>query len=204
MLYYQQESQKVLADLKATQTGLTNEEVKKRQEKYGLNKLEEKQKISPWKIFFAQFKSALIVILLAATGISAAIGEAVDALVILIIVILNAVFGFIQEYKAEKAIEWLKNMMNPKSKVIRNGKKIEIDSSELTIGDILVIEEGDNIAADGRLLQVVNLGVLEASLTGESLPVRKSTEIVEQKVVLGDQKIWSFLELPWQEDVDLL
>ncbi|NOZ44364.1 MAG: hypothetical protein GXP45_04460 [bacterium] len=103
--------------------------------------------------------------MIAATIVSALLGELVDAIVILIIVVLNAIFGFIQEYKAEKSIESLKQMMNPKSKVLRNGKEQEIDSRELTIGDVLILEEGDHIPADGRLIQVVNLEIMEASLT---------------------------------------
>lgn len=141
MLYYQQSLETVLATLSSKENGLSSQEARERQKKYGPNKLKEKKKISPMQIFMQQFKSALIVILIVATLVSALIGEVVDALVILIIVVINAVFGFVQEYKAEKAIESLKDMMNPKSKVLRNGKKLEIDSSEITIGDILVIEE---------------------------------------------------------------
>ena len=188
MQYYKSDYDGVLEILKSHKKGLSNNEVTKRQEKYGQNKLKEKKRISPWQIFLAQFKSALILILLAATVVSAVIGEIIDAVVILIIVVLNAVFGFVQEYKAEKAIESLKNMMNPKSKVLRNGKKIQIDSSELTIGDVLLIEEWDKIAADGRLLQAINLEILEASLTGESLPVKKHTDAIAKEAVLWDQK----------------
>ena len=124
MLYYQSTTKDVFQKLKTSKDGLSNKEVLKRQKKYGLNKLEEKNKVSPWKIFFDQFKSTLIVILVVATIVSALVGEAMDAIVIMIIVVLNAIFGFVQEYKAEKAIESLRNMMNPKAKVLRNGKKV--------------------------------------------------------------------------------
>lgn len=188
MQYYKESTTSTLANIKSTKKWLTLSEVKKRQSKYGLNTLKAKKQTSAFQIFLNQFKSTLIWILLAATLVSALIWEVVDSIVILIIVVLNAIFGFIQEYKADKDIESLKQMMNPKSTVIRNNKKIEIDSNELTIWDILVIEKWNHIAADGRLIEVVNLEVLEASLTGESLPVQKHTNMITKKAVLGDQK----------------
>jgi len=187
MLYYHESVKKVLSELKTDPKGLQEEEVLNRQAQYGKNQIKAKKQVSPWKIFLNQFKSALIIILIVATIVSALIGEMVDSIVIMIIVILNAVFGFVQEYKAEKAIESLKKMMNPHSKVIRNGKKILIDSSQLTVGDILVLEEGDKIAADARLIEVVNLEIAEATLTGESLPVKKHIEAIEEEIVLADQ-----------------
>jgi len=187
-MYYKKTIEETIKTLKTREEGLNNDEVKTRQEKYWANKLESKKKISPIQIFLNQFKSTLILILIIATIISAVIGEHVDAIVIMVIVILNSIFGFIQEYKAEKAIESLKKMMNPKSKVIRNWEKILINSSELTVWDILVIEEWDKISADARLILAVNLEVAEAALTWESLPVRKFTDKIEGKTILGDQK----------------
>jgi Ca2+-transporting ATPase len=132
---------------------------------YGPNILQAKQKISPWMILLSQFKSPLIVILMIATAISMSVGHMVDGMIVLIIVVLNAVFGFVQEYKAEKSMESLKKMMSLRSKVVRDGSQMLIDSAEVVPGDIIVIEEGDKIPADGYLLLESNLETAEAVLT---------------------------------------
>ena len=186
---YQQSFKAIIQKLKSNEkSGFNQKEIWDRRKKYGFNKLEEKGKKSTFLLFLDQFKSALIVILIVATIVSAVIGERIDASVILVIVILNAVFWFIQEYKAEKALESLKQMMSLHSKVIRNGKKIEIDSSEVLPWDILVIEEWDKISADARLIQSINLQCQESALTGESLPVSKHIDAIKKESALWDQK----------------
>jgi P-type Ca2+ transporter type 2C len=189
MLPYQQSTSQTLKDLDVTsEHGLDVKQVRERQRKYGPNQLDEGERISPWKIFFEQFKSVLVIILIIATIVSAVLGEWIDASVIMVIVILNAVMGFIQEYNAEKSIEALKKMTKVKAKVLRDGKQHIIDACEVTIGDILVLETGDKIAADARVIQEINLEAQEAVLTGESLPVAKQIENIDEDCVLGDQK----------------
>lgn len=188
MHYYQLSRDALFERLKTTSYGLTSAEAEARLLQYGPNVLEEKHKTSPWSILFAQFKSPLIIILMIATAISMAIGHIVDGIIVLIIVVLNALFGFVQEYKAEKSMESLKKMMSLKSKVVRNNGQIIVDSTLLVPGDLVVIEEWDKIPADGYLIYESNLYTAEAALTGESLPIKKNLSVIDHDVVLGDQK----------------
>jgi len=192
MVYYQKEVGEVFKELKTSQNGLSDAEAKKRLEKYGLNKIKEGKKISRLAIFLNQFKSFLIIILLIATVISFFLGEIIDAAVILVIVIFNAVFGFIQEYKAEKSIEALKKLTALKTIVIRNDKEKEIPSEEVVPGDIIVIDTGTKIPADARLIEAIELEIQEASLTGESVPSQKDISLLKGKIPLGDQKNIAF------------
>jgi P-type Ca2+ transporter type 2C len=178
----------VFKALNTTESGLSKIQVEARRKQYGPNKLKEGKKVSPLVIFFRQFNSLIVYILIAATLISLFVGEVVDSIVILLILIANAIFGFIQEYKAEKAIDALKKLSSLKAKVIRSGKIVEVDAVELVPGDILVLEEGDKIPADARLFEIVKMKVEEASLTGESLPTTKQIASVKSDAVLGDQK----------------
>lgn len=159
--------------------GLAEEEAKKRNLKFGLNELVEKEKPGPIRLFLGQFKEILIIILIFAAIAAYYVGDAIDAVVILIVVIINAVVGFIQEYRAEKAMEKLKGLISNEAVVIRDGKKQKIPAKNLTPGDIVVIEEGDNIPADLRLIKSFDLRVDESALTGESLPAKKHFEIVD-------------------------
>ena len=167
---------------------LKKSQVKKKQEEYGLNILVHENKINPWRVFFDQFKSFLILILIIAAGISFFVWEAIDAIVIMLIVVLNSVLWFVQEYRAEKSIESLKKMASSKSRVLRNGKEILIDSKELVVWDIIFFEAGDKIWADARIIQAVSLETAEAALTWESLPVDKNTDLIKKDVVIWDQK----------------
>ena len=185
-MYYQEKVSDVLKNLNTSKKGLSTFEFKKRLKKYGSNELKSRSKISVLKLFFAQLKSFIIYVLIVAALVSFSFGEIVDGSVIITIVILNTLIGFFQEYKAEKAIEKLKELSNPKSIVVRNGKKVEIDSRDLVPGDIVVIREGDFISADCRLIEVNSLKVDESTLTGESLPVEKSVDVVAKKVIVGD------------------
>ncbi|HEX3013715.1 MAG TPA: calcium-transporting P-type ATPase, PMR1-type [Methanobacterium sp.] len=159
--------------------GLRDAEAKKRNLKFGLNELVEKEKPGPIRLFLGQFKEILIVILIFAAIAAYYVGDTIDAIVILIVVVINAVVGFIQEYRAEKAMEKLKGLISNEAVVIRDGKKQKIPAKNLTPGDIVVIEEGDNIPADLRLIKSFDLRVDESSLTGESLPAKKHYETVD-------------------------
>ncbi len=156
--------------------------------KYGNNELVSKKTISPLKIFLEQFNNILIWIMAGAVIISAIVGEYIDSMAILVILILNAILGFLQEYSAEKAIESLKKLAALKCKVIRDGVEQEIEAKYVVPGDILVIEEGAKIAADARLIENYSLGVQEAPLTGESTPIAKKVEPIPAKTELADRK----------------
>jgi len=168
--------------------GLTPDEVSLRQGKFGYNELKKEEKVSPLALFLNQFKNLLIIILLIAIVLSFAVGEVLDAAMIGAIVILSALLGFIQEYKAEQALETLKKMLSPTITVLRNGKEEETPSRNLVPGDIMLLEAGDKIPADARLLEVRSLNCDEAALTGESVPVRKATSALPQDIPVSDRK----------------
>ncbi|PIN75770.1 calcium-translocating P-type ATPase, SERCA-type [Candidatus Woesearchaeota archaeon CG10_big_fil_rev_8_21_14_0_10_36_11] len=178
----------VLEELKATEKGLTNHEAEQRLHQYGLNELKAEEGTSPWKILLQQFISPLVWILVVAMGISFFLGEIIDGIVIAVIIVLNAVLGFVQEYRAEKAIEALRKMASPKAKVFRAGKEQSIDSKYLVPGDIILLETGDKVPADARLIEIHTLETQEAPLTGESQPVTKDLALVKEKTPLADRK----------------
>ncbi|MFH1455638.1 MAG: cation-translocating P-type ATPase [archaeon] len=178
----------VFKSLSSSEKGLSEKQVSQRLEKYGKNLFRKEKTISPFIIFLKQFTDLLVIILIVAMVIAFLLGEIVDAVIIGVILVLNATFAFVQEYKAEKAIQLLKKMAPHKAKVRRNGKIIEIDASEVVPGDILILESGDKIAADARLIKCVSLYVDEASLTGESVPVAKKIDILPNKTILADRK----------------
>lgn len=183
-----------LSSLQTKETGLTSQEAKARLDKFGPNRLEEKRKTPAWLLFLSQFKSFLIILLIVASGISAVIGEYIEAVAIIVVVILAGVLGFVQEYKAEKALEALKKMAALKSTVIRDAKEQEIPAEDLVVGDIILLKVGDKIPADGRLIEAVSMKTDEASLTGESLTVDKTAEVIlEKEVPLGDRKNMVFM-----------
>ncbi|MDL1971389.1 MAG: HAD-IC family P-type ATPase [Candidatus Desulfofervidaceae bacterium] len=183
----------VLKRLKTDIQGLTEEEVQKRLAQYGENKLEKKKRVTPWQIFFNQFKSVLIAILFAATLASFAIGEITDAFTILAIIILNAILGFTQEYKAEKALEALKKMLALKAKVVRAGVPVSIDTHLIVPGDIVILEIGEKVPADIYLLEVESLQIDESALTGESVPVSKETKVLAEDTPLAERKNMAFM-----------
>ena len=161
--------------------GLNEEEVKKRQKEDGFNELEEKKKKSLFVKFLEQFKDFMIIILIIAAIISGVVGQMqgegfTDSIIILIVVILNAVIGVVQESKAEKSLEALKKMSSYSAKVVRNGKVIVVPSRELVKGDIVVVDTGDYVPADIRIVESANLKSQESSLTGESVPVEKNSD----------------------------
>ncbi len=168
--------------------GLTEEEVKSRIEKYGYNELKKEEKISPFTLFINQFKNILIIILVVAIVLSALVGEVVDAAIIAVIVVFCAVLGFIQEYRAERALEALKKMLSPTITALRGGKEEEVPSKGLVPGDILLLEAGDKIPADARLIENHSLRCDEAPLTGESVPVGKDIKPLPENVRVNDRR----------------
>ncbi len=188
MNYHSTDIKEVFNYLKTNEQGLTNEEAKQRLQKYGKNVLIEEHKIQPLKIFLLQFQNSIVWILIAAMIISGIAKEWTDFWVIGAIVILNSIMGFIQEYKAERAIEALKKTLSPKAKIIRNGTEMQINAEELVPGDILVLETGDKITADARIIQIRNLETQEASLTGESSPIIKENKILNEETPIADRK----------------
>ncbi len=168
--------------------GLTEDEVKRRIEKYGYNELKKEEQVSPFALFVNQFKNILIIILLIATALSALVGEIFDAGLILVIVVFCAVLGFIQEYRAERALEALKKMLSPTITALRGGKEEEVSSKELVPGDVLLLEAGDKIPADARLVENHSLRCDEAPLTGESVPVGKDVKPLPENVRLNDRR----------------
>jgi len=179
----------VLKELDTDQhKGLSEDEVKRRLEKYGYNELKKEEKVSPFTLFVNQFKNILIVILIIAIVLSALVGEVVDAIIIAVIVVFCAVLGFIQEYRAERALEALKKMLSPTITVLRGGREEEIPSKELVPGDLLLLEAGDKIPADARLIENHSLRCDEAPLTGESVPVGKDIKPLPEDVRVSDRK----------------
>ncbi|GAB6055041.1 calcium-translocating P-type ATPase, PMCA-type [Methanobacterium movens] len=181
----------VLNTLKTSFDGLSIDEARLRQEKYGKNELVEEEKDSPIKLFLMQFMDILIILLILAAIAAYFVGDELDAVVILAVVILNACIGFIQEYRAEKAMEKLKGLISSEAVVIRDGQTMEIPTSELTPGDLVVIEEGDNIPADIRLIETSELLIDESSLTGESVPVSKITEIENKE---NEREVMAYMD----------
>ncbi len=167
--------------------GLSEDEVKTRLSTYGLNELRAEKQTSALKIFFKQFANLLLAILIAATAISALLGEMIDAIVIGVIVVFVVILGFVQEYRAEKTLDALKRMLSPTCTVIRDGKQKEVEVKEIVPGDLVILEAGDKIPADSRLIESVNLQANEASLTGESAPVTKITTALPEQTQLADR-----------------
>ncbi len=176
-----------MKEFNTSNKGLNQKEAQKRLLKHGKNILKKTHKLNPVKILFEQFKSFLIYILLIAVIVSFLIGNLIDALVILAIVILNASIGFFQQYRAEKALIGLRSMLVPTSMVIREGKHQKIPSSEIVPGDILIFESGDKINADCRIIEDKNLQTNEAVLTGESMPVNKFDEKLPLETILVER-----------------
>ena len=174
---FKYESQEILNDLNVNkENGLSQTEAEKRYQKYGPNSLKQSSQISPFQIFVNQFKNILVVLLLIASGFSFFIGDTVEAIAIGAVIILNALFGFVTEYRAEKSVEELKKMITTDTKELRDGEVKNIKSKNVVPGDIVIIEEGDRITADGRLIEADNLACDESALTGESEPVSKHTD----------------------------
>ncbi len=178
----------ILKQLKVeADSGLDPETIEQRQRTEGYNELKVATGISPLALLLGQFRNVLIIVLLAAATLSALIGEVVDAAIILVIVLFSAVLGFVQEYRAERAVEALRHMLSPTARVVRGGGTLEIPARELVRGDIVLLEAGDRVAADMRLIEAHSLRCDEAPLTGESAPVAKQTAVLDEKTPVSER-----------------
>jgi Ca2+-transporting ATPase len=191
--WHQKKIEEVLADLGSTEKGLDIREASSRLVQYGPNELIEKKRKTPLMMFLDQFKDFMIMVLIAAAIIAGFIGEPSDTIAIVIIVVLNAALGFIQEFRAERAMEALKKMAGNTATVLRGGIPATISATEVVPGDVVLLETGKVVPADVRLIEAVNLKADESALTGESIPVEKLTEALPEKDLhLGDRKNMSF------------
>ncbi|MEW6053280.1 MAG: HAD-IC family P-type ATPase [Nitrospirota bacterium] len=194
MNWYQSTVKEIFEKLRVSESGLSDSEIKERLLQFGLNKFIEEEKTNRLKILIHQFTSPLIYILLIAGVVTIFLKEYIDSGVIFAVVILNAIIGYIQEYKAEESVRALKKMVVPKAKVLREGKEKEINSEDLVPGDIVLLASGVRVPADLRLFKTIELRVEEAMLTGESLPAEKVTSpIKEANLTPGDQKNMAFM-----------
>lgn len=185
--YYQETAKTVLERVNSRETGLTGEEVNKTRERCGWNELAEGKKKSIPQIFLEQYKDFLVLILIASAIISGILGDAESAAVIVIVITINAILGTVQTVKAEQSLQSLKNLSGPEAKVLRDGAAIIIPARELVVGDVILLEAGDMVPADGRLIENASLKINESALTGESLAVEKSTAAISEDVPLGDR-----------------
>lgn len=181
--------EEVSQHLASTLSGLSNDEAARRLSEYGPNELQAAHRISPWAILAEQFKNVLIIILLVATLLSVFLGHGIEAIAITVIVLFAVVLGFIQEYRAERAIEALRQMAAPTATVLRDGREQDIAARDLVPGDVVILRAGDKIPADARISESINLQIEEAALTGESVPVEKTTApLAKPDLGLGDRK----------------
>ena len=186
---YQKKLQEVIDELETSKTeGLSDQEVSERLETYGENKLQESDSKSKWEILLDNLNNIIVYLLAVAAIISIAMGDWIEAIAVMLAVLISVLTGYFVETKAQKSVEALQNMVNTSVHVIRNGEEIEIDSSQLVPGDVMVLGEGDAIAADGRLLTSNNFAVMEASLTGESEAVDKDPDATyDEEESIGDR-----------------
>lgn len=185
--HYNKSPEELFYEFDSGKNGLSDSKVVESQKKYGANKLNDKKKKSGLQIFLEQFKDLLVIILIIAAIVSAITGDIESTIVILAVITMNAVLGMVQTLKAEKSLDNLKKLAAPEAKVIRNGENIIIPSEEIVIGDILILEAGDKIPADGRLIECASLQTNESALTGESTNIDKSMEPITGIVPLGDR-----------------
>ncbi|KKW73005.1 calcium-translocating P-type ATPase, SERCA-type [Lactococcus cremoris] len=188
MQRYNQSVNEVLKKTKSQLEGLKPKEVELRQAEDGFNELKEKKKTSTWELFIDTLKDPMVIVLLLVAFVQLFLGEFVESLVIFIVLMINSVVAVVQTKRAESSLDSLRQMSAPSAKVLRNGEKISIPARELVVGDIVSLEAGDFIPADGRLIDVQNLRVEEGMLTGESEPVEKFSDLIEGEAALGDRK----------------
>lgn len=184
---YQMTSNEVRQKLNGKTEPLTNEEIAKRQQEYGLNELVEEKKKNVFQVFLKQFADFLVIILIIAAIVSAALGDVESSVVILIVITMNGILGTVQTIKAEHSLQSLKELSMPMAKVIRDGQVMKISSKELTIGDVICLEAGDYVPADGRIIESAGLKIDESMLTGESLVVDKTDTVIEEEKPLAER-----------------
>lgn len=184
---YQMTSNEVRQKLNGKTEPLTNEEIAKRQQEYGLNELVEEKKKNVFQVFLKQFADFLVIILIIAAIVSAALGDVESSVVILVVITMNGILGTVQTIKAEHSLQSLKELSMPMAKVIRDGQVMKISSKELTIGDVVCLEAGDYVPADGRIIESARLKIDESMLTGESLVVDKTDTVIEEEKPLAER-----------------
>ncbi len=185
---WQKDREALFRELECTPDGLSQAEAKRRLEKYGPNELQAGTKKSVLRIFLEQFADFLVIILILAAAVSAMLGDVESTAVILAVITLNAILGTVQTVKAAASLDSLKQMSAPTAKVVRDGQTVQIPGREVVVGDVVVLEAGDSVCADGRLLECASLKCAESALTGESLPVEKETVEIQGEAALGDRK----------------
>ncbi len=191
--YHALDAANVLSSLNSSRRGLTQAEAAQRLARFGPNELAEKSGVSPWMLLLEQFKNFLIIILLIGVVLSGVLGEVTDAILIFVIVLFAALLGFVQEYRAERAMAALKKMAAPTATVVRDDRETEVPARELVPGDVVILRTGDKVPADARLLEAVNLRAEESSLTGESVPSEKSIDTAPAEANVGDRKDMVFM-----------
>ncbi|MFD1066436.1 cation-translocating P-type ATPase [Oceanobacillus locisalsi] len=184
---YQKKLEEVLETADTSQQGLTTQEATSRLKKYGYNEIEDKEKVPTWKLFLETFKDPMVIVLLAAAAVQILIGEWVESIIIFLVLLINAVISVVQTRKAESSLEALQDMSAPDANVMRDGTEKTIAAKELVPGDIVYLEAGDYVPADGRLLENGSLRVNEGMLTGESEAVEKNVDVIEEEAALGDR-----------------
>ncbi|CEH33531.1 cation-translocating P-type ATPase [Romboutsia lituseburensis] len=187
-MFYKKSIEEAISNLGSNLSGISKQEASERLEKYGYNELQEKEKTPTWKLFVDSFKDPLVIILLIAALVQVFLGEVVESSIIFAVLILNSILGVVQTKKAEGSLASLKQLSVPNAKVIRNNTKLTIPSRELVPGDIVILEAGDYVPADGRIIEAQTLKVVEGMLTGESEPVLKHENVIGEECALGDQK----------------
>ena len=185
--YYQMSAEDVRQEINGTQEPLTMDQIREHQEKYGPNELVEGKKKTTLQIFLEQYKDFLVIILIIAAIVSGFLGDMESTLVILIVITMNAILGTVQTVKAEQSLDSLKKLSGPEAKVLRDRNIVPVPSSEVTVGDVVILDAGDYIPADGRILECASLKVDESALTGESLGVEKTIDTISGEVPLGDR-----------------
>ena len=187
-MYYRKEYSDVVKELQSNAKGITSNEAQNRLRRDGYNELKEGSKVPLWKMFLDSFKDPLVIVLLIAAIVQIFLGEVVESVIIFLVVILNSILGVTQTRKAESSLDSLKKLSSPNAKVLRDGKKVTIPVKEIVVGDVVFLEAGDYIPADGRLIEAQTLKVVEGMLTGEAEAVLKHTDKIDEEVGIGDRK----------------
>ena len=187
MNYYQQSKEEVLSKVKSSEQGISSTEAQKRLDSEGYNELKAKDRDPIWKLFLENFKDPMVIVLLIAAAVQLFLGQYIESLIIFLVLVLNAIVSVVQTRKAESSLDALRNLSAPEAKVIRDGARITIPARELVPGDIVLLEAGDNVPADGRITESGSLKVNEGMLTGESEAVEKHTDPIEGEAAIGDR-----------------
>ncbi|MEG2018508.1 MAG: HAD-IC family P-type ATPase, partial [Clostridium sp.] len=187
-MFYKKNFIDIIKETESSMEGLSSSEADKRLREQGFNELKEGSKVPLWKMFLESFKDPLVIILLIAAIVQVFLGEWVESLIIFLVVILNSILGVTQTRKAESSLNSLKKLSSPNAKVLRDGNKITLPVREVVVGDVVFLEAGDYIPADGRLIEAQSLKVVEGMITGEAEAVMKHTDVIIEEVGIGDQR----------------